>query len=62
MPVMALTKRMTWPQPGQSATPFKSVSCYDLRQEFTENVIEYFRYEYLAGRTPNPCIVCNRMA
>ncbi|NLD36693.1 MAG: tRNA 2-thiouridine(34) synthase MnmA [Desulfatiglans sp.] len=32
----------------------------DLRQEFTENVIEYFRYEYLAGRTPNPCIVCNR--
>ncbi|MBN1904346.1 MAG: tRNA 2-thiouridine(34) synthase MnmA [Deltaproteobacteria bacterium] len=31
----------------------------DLRQEFTENVIEYFRCEYLAGRTPNPCIVCN---
>jgi tRNA-specific 2-thiouridylase len=32
----------------------------DLRQEFTENVIKYFRSEYLAGRTPNPCIVCNR--
>ncbi len=32
----------------------------DLRQEFTDNVIEYFRCEYLAGRTPNPCIVCNR--
>jgi tRNA-uridine 2-sulfurtransferase len=32
----------------------------DLRQEFTKNVIEYFRCEYLAGRTPNPCIVCNR--
>jgi tRNA-uridine 2-sulfurtransferase len=32
----------------------------DLRQEFTENVIKYFRCEYLAGRTPNPCIVCNR--
>lgn len=33
----------------------------DLRKEFTENVIGYFRLEYLAGRTPNPCIVCNRM-
>jgi tRNA-specific 2-thiouridylase len=22
-------------------------------------VLEYFRREYLAGRTPNPCIVCN---
>lgn len=31
----------------------------DMRREFTENVIEYFRCEYLAGRTPNPCIVCN---
>jgi tRNA-uridine 2-sulfurtransferase len=33
----------------------------DLRLEFTENVIKYFRGEYLAGRTPNPCIVCNRI-
>lgn len=33
----------------------------DLRKEYSRYVIEYFRTEYLAGRTPNPCIVCNRM-
>ncbi len=32
----------------------------DLRKEFTESVISYFKKEYLSGRTPNPCIVCNR--
>ncbi len=26
---------------------------------FKEEVIDYFTREYLAGRTPNPCIVCN---
>lgn len=26
---------------------------------FQEKVIDYFTKEYLAGRTPNPCIVCN---
>jgi tRNA-specific 2-thiouridylase len=31
----------------------------DLRQEYKENVLEYFRSEYLRGRTPNPCVVCN---
>jgi tRNA-specific 2-thiouridylase len=33
----------------------------DLRKEFTGFVIKYFRTEYLEGRTPNPCIVCNRI-
>lgn len=32
----------------------------NLRREFKENVIDYFTSEYLAGRTPNPCIACNR--
>ena len=32
----------------------------DLKTEFKERVIGYFRDEYLKGRTPNPCIVCNR--
>lgn len=27
---------------------------------FKKNVIDYFIYEYLNGRTPNPCIACNR--
>lgn len=31
----------------------------DLRKEFRDHVIDYFREEYLAGRTPNPCVVCN---
>lgn len=28
--------------------------------EFRERVVDYFVGEYLAGRTPNPCVVCNR--
>lgn len=32
----------------------------NFKQEFKENVIDYFVNEYLAGRTPNPCIACNR--
>lgn len=28
-------------------------------QVFSEKVIDYFASEYLAGRTPNPCIACN---
>jgi tRNA-specific 2-thiouridylase len=27
---------------------------------FREKVVDYFVVEYLQGRTPNPCIVCNR--
>jgi len=30
------------------------------RQKFRKEVIDYFCDEYAAGRTPNPCIVCNR--
>ncbi len=32
----------------------------NFRQEFKEKVIDYFVEEYLRGRTPNPCIACNR--
>lgn len=32
----------------------------NFRKEFKENVIDYFTSEYLNGRTPNPCIACNR--
>ncbi|MCM1267388.1 MAG: tRNA 2-thiouridine(34) synthase MnmA [Bacteroidales bacterium] len=32
----------------------------NFRKEFRENVMDYFVAEYLAGRTPNPCIACNR--
>lgn len=32
----------------------------NFKQEFKESVMDYFVAEYLAGRTPNPCIACNR--
>ncbi|MEN6461335.1 MAG: tRNA 2-thiouridine(34) synthase MnmA [Syntrophomonas sp.] len=32
----------------------------NFRDEFEEKVINYFCEEYLHGRTPNPCIACNR--
>lgn len=32
----------------------------NFRDIFTEKVIEYFVDEYIQGRTPNPCIACNR--
>ena len=31
----------------------------DIREEFGDAVIENFVDEYLAGRTPNPCVMCN---
>lgn len=31
----------------------------DIRQEFKDTVITNFIDEYLRGRTPNPCVVCN---
>ncbi len=31
----------------------------DIREEFGDAVIENFVDEYLAGRTPNPCVLCN---
>lgn len=32
----------------------------NFKKEFKVNVIDYFVEEYLRGRTPNPCIACNR--
>ncbi|MFM7710971.1 MAG: tRNA 2-thiouridine(34) synthase MnmA, partial [Ferruginibacter sp.] len=31
----------------------------DIREEFGDFVIDNFVEEYLAGRTPNPCVMCN---
>ncbi|MCS6928667.1 MAG: tRNA 2-thiouridine(34) synthase MnmA [Saprospiraceae bacterium] len=31
----------------------------DIREEFGDYVIDNFVEEYLAGRTPNPCVLCN---
>lgn len=32
----------------------------NFRKEFDEKVIQYFIREYIEGKTPNPCIACNR--
>lgn len=32
----------------------------DLRKEFKKEIVDYFLREYENGRTPNPCIRCNR--
>ena len=37
--------------------PFHTI---DLRREYQTHVIQYFRNEYLEGKTPNPCVVCNQ--
>ncbi len=32
----------------------------DFRSEFDKHVVDYFTREYQSGRTPNPCIACNK--
>lgn len=41
---------------AQLGIPFELI---DVAEAFRRDVIEYFAAEYRAGRTPNPCIVCN---
>ena len=31
----------------------------DIREEFGDYVIDHFTNEYMDGRTPNPCVLCN---
>ncbi|OFI05416.1 tRNA-specific 2-thiouridylase MnmA [Clostridium acetireducens DSM 10703] len=37
--------------------PFYTI---DLTKNFKKYVIDYFIYEYSKGRTPNPCVICNK--
>ncbi len=37
-----------------------SFHAFDLSEEYRIEVLDYFRREYLSGRTPNPCVRCNR--
>ncbi|RPI81030.1 MAG: tRNA 2-thiouridine(34) synthase MnmA [Chloroflexi bacterium] len=50
---MAMARRVA----AKLDIPFYAV---DARDVFRENVVEYFIQEYGQGRTPNPCLVCNR--
>lgn len=42
---------------GKLGIPYYVLNFKDV---FREKVINYFKDEYLRGRTPNPCIACNR--
>ena len=33
---------------------------FDISEEFSDKVVDYFVQEYNNGRTPNPCMVCNK--
>ena len=34
---------------------------FDCATDYKELVLDYFKTEYLAGRTPNPCVKCNQL-
>jgi len=34
---------------------------FDCSAEYRKAVLDYFKAEYLAGRTPNPCVQCNQL-
>lgn len=34
---------------------------FDCAAEYKDSVLNYFKTEYLAGRTPNPCVKCNQL-
>lgn len=35
-------------------------SVFDLSDAYEKTVLGYFKREYLGGRTPNPCVLCNQ--
>ncbi len=37
------------------------VFSFNLSGSFRRDIIDYFQQDYLAGRTPNPCMVCNKL-
>ncbi|MBN2058337.1 MAG: tRNA 2-thiouridine(34) synthase MnmA [Candidatus Saganbacteria bacterium] len=59
---------IVWPGKDQAAREAKKVAdklgiehhVFDLSDEFRQKVVDVFINEYKQGRTPNPCIRCNR--
>jgi len=60
-----------WPERNFSDTAQKTVKkitlklgipflVFDLSKEFKKKVVDYFLAEYQRGRTPNPCVKCNK--
>lgn len=52
---------------GEGMNDAKDIACklgipfyvFNFEREFENEVINYFCHEYINGRTPNPCIICN---
>ncbi len=65
---LGVTLILTEPTDEQAVSDARAVcermntrhTCIHAEEEFRRAVIDYFAEEYLAGRTPNPCVVCNR--
>ena len=60
-----LRKRRTRRRPRSAPTKMARhlgipLHVIDLRNEFRQQVVDYLIGEYIAGRTPNPCLACNR--
>lgn len=60
--VTMLTSDLSSAQDAGLVCRFLGIEHYviDMRERFRKAVIEPFAREYLAGRTPNPCVSCNR--
>ena len=66
--VLGVTLRLTEDDNGENARDAAAVAAalgiphtvYDLRAEFNTWVTDYFVQEFKCGRTPNPCIICNK--
>ena len=61
MPVSVPVKRKT-SKDAQSVADKLDIPLHtiDLRKQYRENILGYFKNEYLMGNTPNPCARCNR--
>jgi tRNA-specific 2-thiouridylase len=46
----------------QKVSQFLDIDYYveDLESDFKKDVYDYFINEYIAGNTPNPCVICNK--
>lgn len=68
MPVVEGRSGCFGPNEGESIEAAESVAkrlsipfhVVPVVEEYKKNVLDYFRAEYRAGRTPNPCVRCNQ--
>jgi tRNA-specific 2-thiouridylase len=67
--VLALTMMVGLKNEEEKIAKIKNLAKYldiplrtvDMREVFKEKVIDYFISSYAQGRTPNPCVVCNKL-